>query len=65
MKMNFEVEVSFNIDDFVGRILCNFDDYFYDFGYKNDYVLLSREQQNKLKIAILERTIEILKEEED
>lgn len=65
--MNFEVktEVSFDIDDFVRRILCNFDDYVYDLDYESDYVLLSREQKDELKIAIFERAIETVKEEEE
>lgn len=65
--MNFEVktEVGFDIDDFVARILGSFDDYIYDLGYENDYVLLSREQKKELKIAIFEKIIETLKEEEE
>ena len=65
--MNFEVktEVSFDIDGFAGRILGSFDDYVYDLDYEKDYVLLSREQKTELKIAIFERAIETLKEEEE
>ena len=65
--MNFEVktEVGFDIDYFVGRILDSFDDYVYDLDYEKAYVLLSREQKTELKIAIFERAIETLKEEEE
>jgi len=65
--MRFEVttEVSIDVEDFVGKILCNFDDYVYDIGYENEYAMLSSEQETKLKIAIFEKAIETLKEEEE
>lgn len=65
--MNFEVkqEVGFDIDCFVRRILGSFGDYTYDLDYENEYELLSKEQKKELKIAVFEKTIETLKEEED
>ena len=65
MKFEVQTEVSIDVDDFVGKILCNFDDYVYDLMYENEYVMLSSEQKTKLKIAIFEKAIETLKEEGD
>lgn len=65
MKFEVQTEVSIDVDDFVGKILCNFDDYVYDLMYENEYVMLSSEQKTKLKIAIFEKAIETLKEEEE
>lgn len=61
--MNFEVSI--DVEDFVGQILCNFDDYVYDLNYENEYTVLSSEQKTKLKIAIFEKAIETLKKEEE
>ena len=65
--MNFEVttEVSIDVEDFVGQILCNFDDYVYGLDYENEYEVLSSKQKTKLKIAIFEKAIETLKKEEE
>lgn len=65
MKFEVTTEVSIDVEDFVGKILCNFDDYVYDIGYENEYAMLSSEQKTKLKIAIFEKAIETLKEEEE
>lgn len=65
--MNFEVKmkVGFDIDYFAERILGSFGDYIYDLDYDNEYELLSEEQRKELKIAVFEKIIETLKEEED
>lgn len=65
MKFEVKTEVGFDIEYFVGRILGSFGDYIYDLDYDNEYELLSEEQKKELKIAVFEKIIETLKEEED
>lgn len=65
MKFEVTTEVSIDVEDFVGQILCNFVDYVYDLNYENEYIMLSSEQKTKLKIAIFEKAIETLKEKEE